>query len=172
MARGVDPASIVHKVLDDRPGSPLVATYINSAYVLVPRKDDWTDLRQLAEDMFTGQQSDVTIVDAPKAAAVAAKVRIEIRNGSGKTGLARDMMRKLTDAGYIVTKFGNADSFAFKKTVIYDLTGGAKKDQLDSLKQSLGYGADTAGRPPAAIAPQPAEADFLIILGQDSPEQI
>ena len=62
IGRGVDPGQIVHRVIDDSPGSPVVAETINGAYVLVPRNDDWEALRQVADGLF-GEKSDIALSD-------------------------------------------------------------------------------------------------------------
>lgn len=49
----VDKAKILHKVLDDGAGSPLVSGNYGGAYVLMPRNNDWGAVRDVAANLFT-----------------------------------------------------------------------------------------------------------------------
>lgn len=171
MGKSVDPAAIVHKVIDDGPASPLVATNINGAYVLVPRKDDWSDLRDVAAAIFEVGENDIHAAAAPTQQP-AEKPKIELQNGSGKSGLARDVAGRLSGFGFTVVKIGNANSFEYKKTAIYDLSGGKNPAARDDLRQALGGDVEIIVAPlPSGSAPQ-SNADFLVILGKNTPEQI
>jgi len=171
MGKSVDPGAIVHKVIDDGPTSPLVATNINGAYVLVPRKDDWSDLRDVAAAIFEVGESDIHAAAAPTQQP-AKKPRIELQNGSGKSGLARDVAGRLSGFGFTVVKIGNANSFEYKKTAIYDLSGGKNPAARDDLRQALGGDVEIIVAPlPSGSVPQ-SNADFLVILGKNTPEQI
>jgi len=171
MGRTVDPTAIIHKVIDDGPKSPLQSSIIDGAFVLVPRKDDWSDLRQIAADVFQAGDSDVVMAAAPRMAELAEKPKVEIQNGSGKTGLAREVSGLLSDAGFTVVKIGNAGSFEFQRTTVYDLTGGKREVAIDGLRQTLGSDINIIVSP---LPPNTSTAavDFLVILGKNTPEQI
>ncbi|MFA6603617.1 MAG: LCP family protein [Patescibacteria group bacterium] len=174
--RSVDPATIVHKVIDDRPGSPLVASQYGGAYVLVPRNDDWTGLRELAADIFSSE-TDLKIENQPARTAAAAdapneaKPRIEILNGSGETGLARDVAGKLTALGFTVVRIGNADTFAFEKTLVYDLTDGKMKSSITNLKEALNNTRIDTKPSQRLIPADRTGIDIVVILGKTDPKE-
>jgi polyisoprenyl-teichoic acid--peptidoglycan teichoic acid transferase len=172
IGRNIDPTAIVHKVIDDGPNSPLQATVVNGAFVLVPRKDDWSDLRRIAAEIFIAGQSDVIMAAAPKELPPTEKPRVEIQNGSGRTGLARQISGLLSDAGFMVTKIGNADSFGFQKTTVYDLTGGKNEVAISGLKRALGTDIEIIVSPLAPHGASASGIDFLVILGKNMPDQI
>lgn len=50
-------------------------------------------------------------------------IRIEVLNGAGTSGLARDATRRLRFDGFDVVFFGNADSFDHSRSVVIDRLG-------------------------------------------------
>lgn len=62
------------------------------------------------------------------------RVRVEVLNGSGKTGLARFATDQLRDAGYDVVHLGNASSAA-KTSVVIDRVG--KREIANRVAQAL-----------------------------------
>lgn len=56
-------------------------------------------------------------VDAP------GSVRVEVLNGAGTAGLARDATHRLRGAGFDVVFFGNADHFRHDRSVVVDRVG-------------------------------------------------
>lgn len=161
-----DKLAVSHKVLDNSPSSPLMDGTYGGAYVLVPKNDDWGGLRRLATDIFTEATPEKAAAEPKPDAKLLAegKIKVEIRNGSGKTGQARIAATDITSAGFEVVKIGNADSFAYAKTMIYDLTKGEKPSALAKLKKTMA-GAEATSRVPNAVDTQDIKADFLVILG-------
>lgn len=172
IGRNIDPTAIVHKVIDDGPKSPLQASVVNGAFVLVPRKDDWSDLRRIAADVFMAGQGDVVMAAAPRDLPPTEKPRVEIQNGSGRTGLARQVSGLLADAGFLITKIGNAESFSFQKTTVYDLTGGGNRTAINGLKQTLGGDIEIIISPLPPAGASSSGIDFLVILGKNMPDNI
>lgn len=168
MAQQFEDVALTHEVIDISPGSPLVETVINGAYVLVPRNNDWTLLRDVAAHLFDGTGVSATVKAPAKPEQGASEAAgIEIRNGSGKTGLAREVATELKTAGLEVLKIGNADSFDYTTTTIYDLTKGEKSASLASLRRAL-PSAVIAKRVPKEIASTAgANVDFVLIVGLD-----
>lgn len=165
MAQDGQSFAISHKVIDNSPTSPLTNGSYGGAYVLVPKNDDWSGLRTIATNLFQ-EAAPEAVVTTPKPAPVAAedKARIEIMNGNGKSGQARTVATALAAAGFEVVKIGNADSFAYDDTVIYDLTKGRKSSALAKLKRTMAD-AETSSKLPKAIDATQLKADFLVILG-------
>lgn len=60
----------------------------------------------------------VQVLDAPTAAG-----RVEVLNGSGRTGMARAVTQRLRDAGFDVVYFGNAPGGAADSTTVFDRIG-------------------------------------------------
>jgi hypothetical protein len=52
-----------------------------------------------------------------------ARIRVEVRNGSGKAGAAERVTELLRRRGFDVVDFGNADRFDHQRTVVLDRTG-------------------------------------------------
>lgn len=128
--------SIVHHVIDASESSPLYATVLNGAYVLLPRNDDWSPLQNIAENIFTSDEE----LSPQYADAVEEKpkfVRVEIQNGTNITGLAFRTSQLLDGQGFDVTSIGNASSRGYEHTVIYDLTNGQRSEELKTLRDFL-----------------------------------
>lgn len=182
LLKDVDTGSIANQVLDASDDSPLYATSLNGAYVLLPKNDDWTQVRTIAQNLLLnseGANAVATTEDKPKF------VRVEIQNGTTMTGLAFRASQYLQGMGFEVIKIGNAAERGYEHTVIYDLTNGAKPDDLKALSESLD--ADVAmsatgwlisGKVvPEGISVTPDDyqslatdenIDFLVILGENS----
>jgi len=88
---------------------------------------------------------------------------IEVRNGSGITGLAKTFAQSLTSSGMNVLPAAAADKDDYAKTVIIKLTDKALPKTLQSL--------ETATKNAAVVAMPEGEkaskADFLVIVGAD-----
>lgn len=55
------------------------------------------------------------------------EIKVQVLNGSGKSGVARAVRDKLVRNGFNVVEFGNADFQDYEQTVILDRTGNIKK---------------------------------------------
>ncbi len=171
--------NVSHYVLDSSAGSPLYASTINGAYVLLPRRDDYAELKTIAENIFT-EGTTGTIAEAPKTLEKTATV--EIKNGTTTIGLAFEASLLLDGAGFEIVTIGNADSKDYEKTIIYDLTKGAKEEELARLKDYLeaeisltpgGWLASDTVEPRVLTLDEPPTAsttgiDFLVILGANA----
>lgn len=186
--KNVDTTKIVNRVLDSSNESPLYATSLNGAYVLLPKNDDWGPVRQMAENIMVADPTSVatTSSSAKKPAASAVpSVRIEIQNGTSISGLAFRASQLLDGNGYDVTKIGNAAERAYKQTVIFDLTNGKKPSELKNLQKSIqaeitlsGTGEIASGTLVPKGITLPTEdpqtlvtaknIDFLVILGESA----
>ncbi|NQV89270.1 MAG: LCP family protein [Parcubacteria group bacterium] len=128
--------SIVHHVIDASESSPLYATVLNGAYVLLPRNDDWSPLQNIAKNIFTpDEELSPQYADAPEDKPKF--VRVEIQNGTNMTGLAFRTSQLLDGQGFDVTSIGNAASRNYEHTVIYDLTNGQRSEELKALRDFL-----------------------------------
>lgn len=169
VAQNVDQAGIMHKIVDNAPGSPLADSTFGGAYVLVPRNDDWTALREVAANVFEIATADTAAPPPPPAAqAVLEKARIEIQNGTGKSGQARVTATTLANAGFQIVKIGNADSFGYPESVIFDLTKGKRSVDLEKLKTAVGARETKKGAPAGLAEKDAAAVDFVVIIGKNA----
>jgi LCP family protein required for cell wall assembly len=129
----IDSSRITAEVLDASPDSPLYATSLNGAYVLLPKKDDWGPLQRLTANLFSSASQDRE-ESAPKGPPPA---RIEVQNGTAITGLAARMGLLLENNGYAVSAIGNAVARDYTHTLIYDFTDGARAEDLKELRKRL-----------------------------------
>lgn len=185
--RDLNSEEVVSHVIDDSPNSPLYATNLNGAYVLLPKNDDWTTIQKMALYIYTPEPNvaptqKIAETPAPKAEPV---VRVEIQNGTNVTGLGvRASQLLATYEEFNVIKVGNAVTRDYNHTVIYDLTNGAKTDELKSLQtffqadiaQASGWMQNNeVVQKQVAVTPDEtkpvatgSKVDFLVILGQSA----
>jgi len=187
-APDIDTENIHHIVLDSGPDSPLYATNINGAYVLMPKEDDWSEVKSLAENIFDAEISS-TVESQNSIAQQAIPASVEIQNGTGVSGLAFETSQLLSGSGFDVVKIGNAEDRSYEQTIIYDLTEGSKDEELAALKtfleadismSALGWVYADEVVPRELSVTTPGEEyittqepiDFLIILGQNATELV
>ena len=63
-------------------------------------------------------ETNTTALDAPAAAG-----RVEVLNGSGRSGMARAVTQRLRDAGFDVVYFGNAPGGGADSTTVFNRAG-------------------------------------------------
>ena len=179
----LDTSHISHHVLDESANSPLYATNINGAYVLLPKNDDWGPVRRLAANIFS--PTDENLAASEPNSNVPHFVRVEIQNGTQISGLAFTVSQLLQTEGFEITKIGNAADRGYAHTVIYDLTNGQKTDELEALRTALQADVSMSAAgwvytndivpTELSVSDEPAkkkatqqDIDFLIILGQNT----
>lgn len=89
-------------------------------------------------------------------------ISIQVLNGCGMPGLAREVRNKLIDKGLNVLSFGNADKFCFIRTVL--IIRSINPQKLETIKKIL---------PIKNIYRQIKEDslyDFIMIVGKDYKE--
>ncbi|MEK7655534.1 MAG: LCP family protein [Patescibacteria group bacterium] len=176
MAMNMDGEKIITNALTDAPDGELVAANVDGAFMLFPKRPDWSELRLIAQNPFATK----TERDAQNRPSEV--VRVEIKNGTTRTGFATQVSALLKKQGYSVTGTGNAVRRGYEKTVIFDLTGGKMTDELARLKKLLhanvstvlpSWASDTSTRIVYSdeLTPEPVGAtatEFLVILGESS----
>lgn len=170
--------NIQNFVLDNSPDSPLYDAYINDAYVLLPKKNDWSDIKFLVANMFS--EEEISFTAEKNLIAPATSVNISIQNGTLIPGLAGEIASILESSGFNVEDVNNADNQNYLKTQIIDYTDGKKSLELTTLKeyfdadivQSLeGFKNDPEQLPNTILEDLPKttkEVDFLVILGENA----
>jgi LCP family protein required for cell wall assembly len=177
LASRFDRNNLISQVLTDEPDGELIPGTIEDAYMLFPKKPDWSEIRSIAQNPFETKEERLA-KQRP-----AEEVLVEIKNGTTRTGFAGQASNYLTKNGYIVTGTGNALQRGYEKTVIFDLTGGTKTVELARLKKILN--ANVSSVIPAWLSNDKVErvvysdgltaepisgstTEFLIILGESS----
>jgi LCP family protein required for cell wall assembly len=101
-----------------------------------------------------------TFLTRPSEAGEAA--RVQVLNGTGRAGLAREISGRLEQEGFTVLPAANAPSSDVPATIVYDITG----KPLTSRRLAGLLGAELRrGAPPAGVV---SEADIVVILGQNA----
>ncbi|MFA5128879.1 MAG: LCP family protein [Patescibacteria group bacterium] len=174
LARDVDTEKIIHQVLTADQEGLLVAANIDGAYVLEPRAGNFSEIQFLVKNIFN-VASEINFEDKPK------PTYLEIQNGTKIAGLASRTAEMLKKFDYKISKVSNAAEQNHEKTIIYDLTEGAKNDNLNFLKEKLNAEVSlsipswlTNSTTPGEIALFDSSTtaannstDFLIILGKN-----
>ncbi|MBI4713895.1 LCP family protein [Candidatus Uhrbacteria bacterium] len=181
--KNLESDQLTHHVIDASEDSPLYATILNGAFVLLPKNDDWRPLQKIAKYIFTPKQEQSRFALSPDEKPKF--VKVEIQNGTNLTGLAFRASQLLDGQGFDVVKVGNAASRGYEHTVIYDLTNGARGSELkalsDFLKADVTLSA-TGWMVSGEVVPKEISVtseeyeklateqniDFLIILGENS----
>lgn len=91
-----------------------------------------------------------------------ARIRVEVRNGSGVAGAAADVTEYLREAGFDVVDFGNAAEFDQPQTVVIDRVGvpGPAREVAAVLRGvPIRSGIDTT-----------LYLDVTVLVGRDAPE--
>lgn len=144
LTREVDSNSIVSGTIDDT----MVNDVNGDGTLLTPRRQD---IARLVNEVFFGYR-------AKQEAA-----KIEIQNGTGRTGFAASVANQLKSAGYTVVKIGNAESY-YKETVIIDYSG--KKATVNAIADWLKASAKNVRT--VSSPENKNDIDILIILGEDA----
>lgn len=174
--------NITTTVLDDSLNGTLYSTNINGSFVLLPKRDDWEPIRSIAKNLISEGATTLSQESDTQNLAQSSKItKIEIQNGTGVVGLAFQTSQMLSGTNFSVTNISNADSQDYQTTIIYDLTGGKKSEELQTLKEFLeaDVAMTTAGwifsetvEPRELTVEEPVteddSVDFLIILGQNA----
>lgn len=178
----IDADKIHTTVLDSGVDSPLYSSTINGSFVLLPKRDDWDPIKEMADQILSDETNITTNnQSSDNSIASGAGVTLEIQNGTGVSGLAFQTSQMLAGTNFSVVSIGNADSQDYETTIIYDLTAGKKSQELQILKEFLeaDVAMTTSGwvfsetvvpRELTVDNPETLDetVDFLVILGQNA----
>ena len=89
------------------------------------------------------------------------QVRVEVLNGAGTPGLARDATQRLRVGGFDVVYFGNATNFDRGRSVVLDRVGDPARAR--AVASSLGIDS-VAAAPDSTLL-----LDVTVVLGEDWP---
>lgn len=174
--------SIASHVIDGNSGL-VYSSYLGGAYVLWPRKEDWSEFQQLADNIFSSSTSSTSLSTAPQNTPLPS-VTVEVQNGTKQIGLASQTAQLLQSSGYGVVGINNAASTSWTTTTIFDFTGGTKDKELAALKDYLNADVimtSTGALVAKEVSPDAVwdatslaayrteeDADFVVILGENS----
>jgi len=169
IAKSIDSSSIKSNVIDNGPNGLLVnGRGENGAYILEPRSGDFKEIQYFANNIFNDAPSEVASAVAKDGA------KVEIYNGTWVNGLASEKAQDIEKYGFKVVKIGNSGKQNFQKSVIYDLTFGAKEESLKILKEKTGANV-ALGLPEWLVEDinkktegEKVEPDFILVIGQDA----
>jgi len=185
IARQLDRNNIHSTVLTTGPTGSLIGTTEilggAPASVLKPRTGDYSEIHEIARDIFSVESAsnianvptvaETPPADGPQPTSEAAeeepaelpKPTVEIRNGTNTTGLAKGTSDRLTGEGYEVLTIGNAATRDTAASTVYALSNNFT-NQAKVLADLLGAATDS-GLPSEESA---SDADVLVILGTDA----
>lgn len=146
-------------VLDDRPTGPLYASTETGSYLLLPKKEDCSDLRFIAKNLFNQDKLN-NFFDT-------ALAKLEIQNGTTIPNWATTKSSDLRIAGFEIIKISNAKTNDFNETFIYDLSTN-KSEALKKLKAQLpkSYIVEINRDRAKEVFGYMPEVDFVVILGK------
>jgi hypothetical protein len=108
----------------------LVGTAVTVAAVLLL-------LASLVVDMDpSGSPRDYQVIAATSATTAASRIRVEVLNGAGIAGLAREVTERLRDQGFDVVYYGNASPALPDSTVVLDRAG--NQSATEAVAAALG----------------------------------
>lgn len=90
-----------------------------------------------------------------------ARIRVQVRNGSGIPGAAAEVTEFLRDAGFDVVDFGNAEEFDEPRTVVIDRVGAP--DRAREVAAAL------RGVPIRSALDTTLYLDVTVLVGRDAP---
>ncbi len=142
---GISMDGAITEVLSNGPNGLLV-DHNNGLYYLKPKSGNFKEIQNLAENIFDYKKKE--------------SARIEIQNGSAKSGLGGILAEELQKSGYTISSISVAKQKT-ANTVIYDLSGQSKKNTLEFLKNRLNAEIKTADKKDGETT------DIRIIIGDD-----
>jgi hypothetical protein len=185
LSKDIKKDQIFTKVLTSGINGPLYPKETpDGAYVLIPQNNDFTEIAQIAQNIFK-----LAELEKEKELARQEKARIIVENGTKEPGLASKTAHYLKSQGFKILRIGNAPEQNFKETIIYDLIRGKKPHSLNYLKKELKAKIDSnlpyflyeedsyfyqdlredlwSFNVPLILKERYQEADFLIIVGKE-----
>ncbi|MCD4760647.1 LCP family protein [bacterium] len=167
LAKGMNTQQVVTQSIDDRPGGYLKSGIaIDGAYILQPTTGNYNQINLLINNIF----------ELKKVSSENAKIIIQ--NGTDVPGLALKAVNYLSQMGYNIIRYGNAQSQEKISTIIYDYTNNKSQTakSLEAVFQSKVENdipnefANSVITSNWGIRNEDGDLeqlDFLIILGQD-----
>jgi LCP family protein required for cell wall assembly len=159
IAKGINPATVTQKVIDETGSNSLLVDATNTipgaGSIELPRAGEfnYSVIQSFVQNIFTsGSMSQEN-------------ASVSVENGSGVSGLAASVSTSLSAMGITVEVPTNAPSL-YPQTVLYDYTDGKKPYTISYLESRFGVKA-TVTVPPSPATTGAVAPDIRIILGQN-----
>jgi len=160
LSKNVDQQSMIHFVFDNSPDNFLIDSTANGAYILQPKSGTFIEMQEKVRTIFETEQPQIS---TQSSLLTQEQPTVRVQNGTRIEGLAGKTAQKLTDAGFKVLSFSNAEEQRAQQTILYDFTRGKKDESRAHLETLLGVSAQEQKKSDSL-----QESDFLIILGSDA----
>ncbi len=175
--------AINHIVLTSGPGGVLFDSTIGSAYVLKPKVSDWSEIQEIASNIFDYGSTERTDAEGgreKKTLSAVQDISVLVQNGTLVGGLASDGAQILLGSGFTVTDIQNAQKQDYATTVLVDLTKGQQPEIQQALldyfeaKSVSSFddwilSLDVADiQDSTDFVEDDVNADFILILGQNA----
>ena len=166
VVKGISSDDIINKVLDNAKDGLLVEDSGSVGYYLKPKLGNFSQIKAMVKNVFSdGASTSATAKTSSSSTAANLKAsgKIEIQNATGVTGKAKDLSKKLTPKGMMVTALTTATETR-SDTILYDYTGGQNENAVALIKANLPGVSVTVLK----HAGGSSTLDFKLILGEDS----
>jgi len=148
-----------HVVLNDSPEGLLKSsTTAEGAYVLVPRSGDYSQLRELFNNVFEGQAGN-------------GAAKILMLNGTVIEGFGKRLGDLLIALNFRVLETKNAPTQDYKKTIIYKMNDEKNPETQKTLSTILKGEIITSVPPAISLTASSTNPDFVVILGCEKEEE-
>lgn len=150
VSKTIDMTNVVTKVLDTSADGPLTSSQDYRGYYIYPRKgiDNFSELEFMAKNIFKPEASN------------ASEAKIEVLNGTNRSGVAKTVSQYLESYDYNVTKIGDNPS-KVNKTIVYDYSQGKYSDLAKQISEQLKASLDTKS------TKSTTNIDIQVVVGQD-----
>lgn len=125
--------NLVTKVFDDSATGLLYANKVNEIYVLQPVGDNYTQIQAYVQKVLSGE----AVVAEVEQQVSREPLKVEVLNGTNVTGLAKKIATQLEASGYKIVATGNNATKGIAKTIVYDLSDGVRRWEVQKLAESL-----------------------------------
>lgn len=144
-SKSIDKSKIKNQILSTDGNGPLVSDSSSGTYYIKTRSGNYSELQNIVKSIFNTESSE--------------EAKVEILNGSKISGSGGKLSDSLKSAGYSIVNIATTKE-SYKKTIIYDYSGGKMKNTLKFLKESLG--AEVVTKTDTA-----KKVDISVIIGDD-----
>lgn len=110
----VDKSQAVNEVIDNNPKDGLLVSVSDGGYYLKPKTGNFVQIQQMVKNIFSSANDTYT----------QDQITVNVLNGSGQTGLAKQLADSLAKQGFTIGQIAT-DSQISQKSTIYDGTNGS-----------------------------------------------
>jgi len=166
LAKDINEENIVRHVFDDSPTNSLVGgTTEDGAWVLKPKTGNFNEMKQIVANIF--ETTEEKQIETVKEAQNYRPVVIEVRNGTKIPGLAFKTADLLETQGYKISKYSNAPTQDYLKTVIYNMVSDPSDQTAQKISRQLKAEVTTTLPDWVKETSNNGQINIVIVLGQD-----